>query len=340
MRIAALRWEAGSVSLDLGGERIALPLTISREQRYWLGLHCPPGGSLFLRQLQAPPLRWSASDASFRPLPSPPADPVQGWRIHADDRVSVRGKGVLYVLEANEIWSERPLPDDIHVVDVDLDAQGGLWCVGAVPGRRLPGCDTEAAVRVQAVPKAPFTSRPLSLGLLGSMRAVRQGAIGELARVDAMGEPVLLGSLCAWYIEDESAFLFALGARRDTMLRLRQQTVIAIDRSTVGVGRVFTSAAERIDMTAKKTTRVNLRPALEEAIGVPNRYLSLRAVWSQGDDLLVVIEVSQAERTSAADDGEWSAVCRSQDSGQHFSLLWKDPIEDGAEWVGVAALQR
>lgn len=64
------------------------------------------------------------------------------------------------------------------------------------------------------------------LGLFDAVRTAQQGGLGELRTVDAEGRPALATSLCSWFAEDESSFLYPVHpSGRHKVKRLKDDTV-------------------------------------------------------------------------------------------------------------------
>ncbi len=338
LTLAAIGWRAGeTVLLADGGEHLVGEL--SERRRYWLGIDTCLGAPLLRLPARPVPIaRWI--QGAVQPLPPPPLDPqdIKAWRCHpAIVAVSARSDDSLAVLRGAR-WSTRALPPGMQIQDVDFDPQGGLWCAGAVPSARIPRSDTEAALRYQADPAGPWVSRSPVLGALSSMRTIGAGGLEALRRVDAAGIPVLATSLCAWFLDDDSSFLFSKATsdtRRDTVLRLANDMVRIFDRSGT-TARVLTVGGRLWTRRGRGFKARDLKPAIRRCLGTERQHLTVRGADVRGEELALAVEIAPPGRDSAAGEAEASALLLSGDGGEHFALIRRDRWGDGVDWADVA----
>ncbi len=332
----ALLWRPDRLELTTAEGCHRLPWVVPDQKRYWIGLDGRLPGRLLLRLpgLPVPLLEWRAPEA--RPLPAPPAPScgdVHRWKVHPGRGwISFLDAPTLHLLEGGA-WRQCPLPPDLEVRDVSF-GQDALWVAGAAASRRNPGDEVEGALRVR-IGQGGFAARSPRLGPLAALRTLRQGGLGALRTVDAREAPVLATSLCSWFAEDESSFLFQLGDRKDRAHRLADDTVRCIDRSGSEGPRVLTTGGVLWTLGTGRPRALDLRPALCRALRVDRRALVLSDADLEGPHLAVALTLAPEGRTVVSDLSDGSAICVSADSGRTFELVHRAGPGEG-EWCGVA----
>ncbi|MCG8423616.1 MAG: hypothetical protein MJE77_37435 [Proteobacteria bacterium] len=313
--------------MEIDGVTHTIDDPVPRDERYWVRL----AGSVTAGLIVVGSSIWRWSGKAVQPVPcapgvSPHQHVFRGRRIVAvhDDAAFTWQKGS---------WTRHSLPAGFTAVGADFDQSGALWVVGSVQSDRMPGCDTEAAIR--KFRPGGWNSRALRLGPLATTRTINRGGMAQIRTIDAAGEPVIATSLCAWFVEDESSFLFTLRERKDRVTHLPNDVVRMVDRPAPGVARVWTVHGDLWTVDRRPVKR-SLRGPLLKALGLGPRHLVVRAVAGRGDEVLLAVEVAIEGRTSEADDGEYTAICGSSDEGRSFALRRIDRVIDGPEWCGVA----
>lgn len=327
MSQATLGWTPKGLVLEIDGVTRTIDDPVPRDERYWIRLAGSVAGGLMV--VGSSICRWSGE--TIQPVPCAPGVSPRQHEFRERGIVAVSDDGVFTRQDGG--WTHHSLPAGFTAVGADFDQSGALWVVGSVQSDRMPGCDTEAAIRVSHL--GGWDSRALRLGPLASIRTIKRGGMAQIRTIDAAGEPVIATSLCAWFVEDESSFLFTLGRHKDRVTHLASDVVRMVDRPAPGVARVWTVHGDLWTVDRRLVKR-SLRGPLLEALGLGPRHLVVRAVAAQGDEVLLAVEVAIQGRTSEADDGEYTAICWSSDEGRSFAVRRIDRIIDGPEWCGVA----
>jgi len=340
LRWVALEWRHDGARVVSPSGAVALPWVVAENERYALRL-AVGGERLWLRTADGrrPFMLSDDGGASFREIdPVPGSAPLSAFeaKVHrAAGVVSILDGATLWV-HAHGAWVPRPLPADIRVADVSLDARGGLWCAGAAASDRIPGETTEAAVRFQEHLGAPFVARSPRLGLADATRTIRDGGLAELRAVDAEGEPVVASSICSWLLDDSSSFLFVLGDHAE-VVRFGGEMIRTIDRSLPGAPRVFTGEGGVWQRDERRWQHRSLRAALARALDAGGRHLLVRGLAARGADLAAAVEVAP-EGAGVGVPAAFTAVCLSRDDGASFTVAARADFADGAELQDVAWL--
>lgn len=335
MDLATIIVLPGRVRLLLGRHRIEGELGVSESDRFDVRAWRSTDASVILRAPsgRSPLWRIAVDGSAIAPLPPVPGEgplEARAARVHGAAGVTtVLDPPVLWVLEPQDVWTPRALPDGMDVRDVSLDRAGGLWCAGEVPSGRIPGQDSELALRYQRHPGGRFGGRTPRLGLLDAARIVRHGGFTSLRHVDADGEPVVVTSICAWFLDDPSTFAFLVGAGKASVVRLEDETVAALDRPNPGQVRLVTHEANiwTLGGSGKPSSRP-LGPAVLSALGASSSQVVIRNAALRGDTIALAVEVN---------DGATSAALASRDGGATFEVVHR--AEGPAEvtdvvWMG------
>lgn len=341
---AALLWTADTVGVVTGGGDFGLGYAVAPDERYGLRLSADHVGRLYLRTVDEGQPLWVSLDkgASFKPAPPLPAGQtpvsIYNYKVHpASGVVSALGSRRLWVYSVPEgRWQARELPADIHVRDVSLDAQAGLWCVGSVDSRRLPGEETEAAVRYQPVPGAPFQPRPLRLTPADTARVIGEGGLAELRTINAEAAPPVATSICSWLLDDDSSFVFTTVANRTSVKRLKGEMICHIDRPRAGAVRVFTHQGSVWEGDGAAWKQHSLVAPLIKALTISKRQILIRGLDALGGRIAAAVEVSPPGAGDVAQDPEFTALCVSEDAGASFTVTRRLAFGDGGEIQDVA----
>lgn len=346
MRLASLVWTNDQLRILTENTEFTARLIIAPDERYALQLSADDTGRLYLRIPQGYPPFWMSQDggSTFIPIPSVPraGGPLSAYQCKVHKRsgliTAIEGRNLWVYTIGTERWQPRMLPENIHVRDVSFDLNGGLWCAGSVDSRRIPGLETEAAVRYQAQPEMSFQSRSPRLGPIDATRAVAYGGLEELRTVDAEGEPAIATSVCAWFLDDSSSFIFTFASKRTYFKRLKDEMIRFINRPQPGLVQVFTNQGGVWEGNGLKLKRGSILSSLRKALDMPDeRSILIRGLDCQENKIAVVVEVSPAGRDSAQDP-EFTAVCLSVDGGSMFDVVRRIAFADGAEIQDVAWL--
>lgn len=345
MTPGVLIWTPTAIEVIAGQHTHELRHAIPADQRYWFGIDGRIPGRLYLRcPALMPPFHVSTDGGqSFAPVPSLPLEAGDispfAWKLHpALPCLTARGSGVIWVLSHDGGWRPRAIATDLAVADVGFDPGGGLWCVGAVASTRIPGETTEAAARYQSAPGAPFAPASPRLDAGDSLRIIREGGLAALRSVDAEGVPVVATSLCSWFVDDESSFVFLLGSSRSIAKRIPAETVRRIDRSMSPRVRIFTCQAGLWQIEGGAFRHRSLVPALRRALSVRDRSLVVRGMDVEGSRWALAVEVCHEDK-DAASDPDVTAVCISSDDGESFEITHHRAFRDGAEILDVSWLR-
>ncbi len=187
---------------------------------------------------------WCSADGlAWRPLPPPPrplAMDALGLHPHLG-AASLFGDGpTLIGTEAG--WTELGLPHGATWLGADKD--GHFWAVGSRPATRVKGVEREAAYWQQD--GTDWVEQPVRLPWLDAARAIGGGGLESFSAIDALGDPLVLGSQCAWFLDDPSWFLFALrNDGRFRVTRLRDRRLVRLLRDEGGRPVAVTDDGER-----------------------------------------------------------------------------------------------
>lgn len=345
MTPGVLIWTPTAIEVIAGQHTCQLRYAIPADERYWFGIDGRLPGRLYLRcPALTPPFQVSTNGGqSFAPVPSLPLEAGDispfAWKFHpALSGLTARGSDVIWILSHDGGWRPRAMATDLTVADVDFDLRGGLWCVGAVASTRIPGETTEAAARYQSAPDAAFSPASPRLDAGDSLRVIRNGGLAALRSVDAQGVPVVATSLCSWFVDDESSFVFLLGSSRSIAKRIPSETVRRIDRSMSRYVRIFTCQAGLWQIEGGAFSHRSLVPALRRALGVRDRSLVVRGMDVEESRWVLAVEVSQEDK-DAASNPDVTAVCISSNDGESFEITHQREFRDGAEILDVSWLR-
>lgn len=245
MNLTSLVWSDGTLRVITSDTEFVLPQEFRKENRYWIKLSRDDEDRLYLRASHNRQPFWVSNDkATFMPVDPIPGNgepiPAYNCKVHPDTGLlTALEQQTLWTGNATGHWSARQLPPDLKVRDVSFDVTGGLWCAGAVTSDRIPGEDTEAAVRYQAHEGAPFEARSPRLSVRDAGKVIAQGGLAELRTIDASGHPVVATSICTWLLEDESSFVFFLDDQKTRVQKLKNELIRHIDRPHTDILRIF-----------------------------------------------------------------------------------------------------
>lgn len=346
MTFATLVWTPESVRVLTGPAEFTVEMTIAPEDRYWLGLFRDQMGQIYLRAAQKRQPFWISRDGdlNFDPLDPVPGDgePIPGYRckVHPTAGVVTAMEGHhVWVHTAADRWGRRELPEDLHVRDISIDPKGGFWCAGSVDSQRIPGEETEAAVRYQSEPGAPFQPRSPRLNPLDAARVIADGGLAELRTIDAENRPVIATSVCSWLLDDSSSFVFVFAPSRTHTRRLKGEMIRSIDRPKPGTVRVFTCQGTVWHGRGIRLKRHSIVGPIQKSLGISRRSILVRAVDTCEQRIVVAVEVSPPGVDGCVQDPEFTAVCVSINGGASFEMVHRFDFSEGIEiqdvtWLG------
>ena len=218
----------------------------------------------------------------------------------------------------------------MHVRDVSFDEREGLWFAGSVDSARIPGEETEAALRYQAASGAAFEPRSPRLAPLGAVKVVRKGGLAELRVVDAEGEPVVATSISS-PLDDSSSFVFVLGGARTYVRRLKGEMICHIDRPERELVRVFTHQGSVYQGGRAVRKSTSLVPPLLKALGVARRKILVRGLDARKSTIAAAVEVSPQGARDVGQDPAFTALCVSADAGNSFDVLLRVSFKEGED---------
>lgn len=344
MTPATLIWQPDRICVTSPQAEWQHSWVIPSAERFLLRLDADQSGNLYLRAPcgRAPYLISRDRGASFSAVPPVPGIVplrIPETKLHRLTGVlSVLEPGRLWLYPASGEWTARELPPELQVRDVSLDAQGGVWFAGSVSSERIPGEDTEGAVRYQASLSTPFEARSPRLGVVDAARAASQGGLAELRSIDAEGEPVVATSVCSTLFEDESSFCFVLSDGQAAVKRLADEMVRYLQRPRLGTVRVFTCQGGVWDFADGRFRRYSIATALRNALSIRHRPLLIRAMDAANRELAVIVEVPPQGVTDFGQDPEFTALCLSNDGGASFKVALQHNFRDGKELTSVTWL--
>jgi hypothetical protein len=320
----------------MGGE-FSYPVAITPDERYGLRLSADNAGRLYLRLVHGQHPLWVSSDqgTNFEPVPAIPAEgtafSVYSYKVHpAAAAISALERDIvwIYSMATNE-WQARSLPRDLHVHDVSLDSLGGLWFAGSVDSRRIPGEETEAAVRYQSGPGAAFEPRSPQLKPLDAVKVIRDGGLAEIRTIDAKSEPVVATSICSWLLDDSSSFVFIFGPTRTYFKRLKEEMICHIDRTQPGALRVFTHQGSIWWYVGNVWKQSSIVAPIVKSLLLSQRQILVRGLAARGEKIAAAVEVSPTGAGDIAQEPEFTAVCISEDGGASFEATQRIAFNDG-----------
>ncbi len=342
MELVTLLWTQDDIRVITEDTEFKAKLRIKSQDRYWLSLSSDYKGSIHLKIAQERCPFWISEDKgrTFKPLDCIPGDgsPIPGYRCKLH-----RGFGIVTALENNTLWvwgpsdrwKSRQLPQEMIVRDVSFDCEGGLWCAGSVISQRIPGEDTEAAVRYQAKEGSVFQSRSPRLDLQSALKVITKGGLTELRTIDAEGHLPVATSICSWFLEDESSFVYVFDHGRTYVTKLKTETVRYIDRPKPGIIRAFGCFGGIWQGMAARMKQQSITNSICEVLNEPKREILIRGMDAAGDKIAVAVEVGLSSISGFAQEPEFTAVCVSLDGGKSFELLHHFASGDDAEALDV-----
>lgn len=344
---ATLVWTPNDIRVLTSHNEFTMRFAVAADQRYSLRLSSDQTGRLFLRAVQDRQPFWISLDKgmNFEPIPPIPGEhsPISAYRCKVHPTagvVSALEHGLLWMhTVTTRHWQPRELPSDIHVRDISLDGQGGLWCAGSVDSRRIPGEETEAAVRYQATPAAAFQPRSPRLRPIDAVRVISEGGLAELRTIDAESEPVVATSVSSRLLDDSSSFVFIFAPNRTYVRRLKGEMVCLIDRSPIGTVRVFTHQGSIWQDRGTGWKRHSIVPAIVKSLMIPKRQILVRGLDAWGEEIAAAVEVAQPGVGDIAQDPEFTAACMSTDGGVSFTVTHRLTFKNGGEIEDVALLK-
>ncbi|MDN5940291.1 MAG: hypothetical protein L0H94_00285 [Nitrospira sp.] len=346
MGCAALVWTADELRVMTSSSEFRHRFAIAPGERYGLRLSSDDAGLLYLRTINDRQPFWVSFDrgSNFEPVPVIPAEhfPISAYnyKVHpASGVISALGRDVLWIYTVTTSqWQPRELPSDVHVRDVSLDRQQGLWCAGSIDSRRIPGEETEAAMRYQPAPGASFQPRSLSLSPLDAVGVIKEGGLAELRTVDAESEPVVATSICSWLLDDSSSFIFTLVQKRTDVRRLKGEMICNIDRSQLSMLRVFTHQGSVWQGSGNVWKQYSIVAPIVKALTISRRQILIRGLDVRRDKIAAAVEVSPPGVGDIAQEPEFTAVCISVDGGMSFQVTHRLAFKIGGEFQAVAWL--
>jgi len=344
---AALVWTPDAVRVLTSCSEFDLRLAIDRRDRFGLRLWSDYAGLLYVRVIDERRPLWISADkgATFKAIPLIPAEekPVSAYncKLHpASGIISALGCDRAWIYDGvSGQWGSRELPPDMHVKDVSIDAKQGFWYAGSVHSQRIPGEKTEAAMRYQPAPGAPFQPRSPRLSYADAVKVIKEGGLTELRTVDAEGEPVIATSLCAWLLEDSSSFIFVFDSDRTFASRLKDELISHVDRSS-NLLRIFTYQGSVWERNGSRwEQRDSLAGPIKRSLKVSKQTVLVRGLDVRQGKIAAAVEVGPPGAIDVAPDPELTAVCFSTDNGKSFELAHQEMSRSGAEiqdvvWIG------
>jgi hypothetical protein len=339
---AALLWTPDEIRVLTPNGEYRRRTSIAPDDRYCLRLISDDAGRLYLRTVDnRQPFAISLDQGRhFEPvLPIPAARTVispYNYKVHPSS-------AVITALEPGQLWSysitsarweSRDLPPDLHVRDVSFDANDGLWCAGSVASRRIPGEETEAAVRYQWAPAAAFESRSPRLGVLDAAKVIRQGGLAELRTIDAASDPVVATSICSWLLDDSSSFVFVFKPKKTHVQRLKGEMICRIDRSKPGALRVFTHQGTVWQQRWAIWNQSSLVQPIVKSLARSTQRILIRGMDACQETIATAVELSRPEDQ----EPELTALCVSESGGTLFEGFFRRMFNN-AEILDVALLR-
>lgn len=337
-------WTPDDIRVLTKSGKFRLRRAINPDDRYSLRLRSDYAGRLYLRVVQdRQPFMISFDNGlNFEPVPSIPGGgaPISAYhcKIHpALGIITVLETGLLWMYSVlTRQWQPRELPSDIHVCDVGLDAQGGLWYAGSSDSRRIPGEKTEAAVRYQTERSAAFQSRSPRLTPLAAASVIDEGGLADLRTIDAECEPIITTSICSWLLDDSSSFVFIFYPNSTYVRRLKGELICHIDRPRRSTVRVFTYEGSVWQDSGTGLKRYSMVGAIEKALNIRKRRILVRGLDTRGEKIVAALEVNPPGSGDIAQEPEFTAVCMSVDGGKSFALTHRLTFKNGGEIQDVA----
>lgn len=316
------------------------------DKRYGPRLSSDNAGLLYLRTMddRQPFLVSFDSGSNFEPVPPIPAKhaaiSAYDYKVHpVSGVISALGRDLLWVyIMTSSQWQPREVPSDIHVRDVSLDGQQGLWCAGSVDSRRIPGEETEAAVRYQPTPGAVFEPRSPHLSPLDAIKVIKDGGLAELRTIDAESQPVVATSICSWLLDDSSSFIFSFVPKRTYVKRLKGEMICRIDHSRLSALRVFTHQGSVWQSSGNVWKQSSIVAPILKSLVISGRKILIRGLDVRRERIVAAVEVSPSGAGDIAQDPEFSAVCTSMDEGKSFKVSKRLSFKTEGEIQDVAWL--
>lgn len=342
MELATLLWSQDDIRVITKDTDCKAKLRIESQDRYWLSLFSDYKGCIHLKVAQERCPFWISEDkgGTFKPLDCIPGDgpPIPGYRckLHRSfGIVTALENNTLWVWSPSDRWKSRQLPQEMSVHDVSFDCEDGLWCAGSVSSQRIPDEDTEAAVRYQAKEGSVFQSHSPNLNLQSALKVITKGGLTELRTIDAEGHLPVATSICSWFLEDESSFVYVFDHGRTYVTKLKAETVRYIDRPKSGIIRVFGCFGGIWQGMAARMKHQSIANGIREALSKPKCEILIRGMDASGEKIAVAVEVGSPSVSGFAQEPEFTAVCVSLDGGKSFELLHCFASGDDAEVLDV-----
>jgi|GEM_PF-2618834 len=342
MNLASLVWSDSLLRVITSDAEFVVPQEFRKENLYWIKLFRDHEDRLYLRASQNRQPFWVSSDkATFTPVDPIPGRgeplPEYNCKVHPDSGlITALERHTLWTGNTTGHWSARQLPPDLKVRDVSFDGNGGLWCAGAVASDRIPGEETEAAVRYQTEEGAPFEAQSPRLNIRDAGKVIAHGGLAELRSIDAGGHPVVATSICSSLLEDESSFVFFLGGQKTRVQKLKNELICHIDRPQTDTLRIFGCRGGLWKGSAPKLKRITIKESLMEMLGLSGREILVRGMDTSEESIALAVEIGQPDVLDVAQDPEFSAVCISMDGGVSFEMQQRFEFTDGVEALDVA----
>lgn len=331
-----LWWERGRLRLSSDGQGYGVPdLEVPTEQLAGIGFGVDRYWELAVPGPAGPRFWWSRDGAGWRELPAPP----RGFSSEAAYGLVPRLGGLfivepgwLQVKRVDEDWATLPLPDG--AIWAGLGADGALWAVGSRPAVRVRNAPREAAAWHRERGAESWKAVELRAPWWDAYRAIQGGGFEQLRAVDATAHPVVLGSECAWFLEDPSWFLFVARADgRWTIQRLPNRALAHLERTPEGRPLALTADGELWDWNGQKWIPRGAASALEKALsawGATGR----RSIFSVVDGasvyglaVLFADDGSRRERAVKSEDGgrTWHERTLGEDPECRVLAAWRCP---------------
>ena len=192
-------------------------------------------------------------------------------------------------------------------------------------------------MRYQSTPGAAFQPRSPHLSYVDAVKVVKQGGLSEFRTVDAESGPIVATSLCSWFLEDSSSFIFTFDSKRTFVSKLKGELISYIDRSSNSL-RVFTYQGSVLERNGSRWERHPIVAPIERSLRVSGRKILVRGLDVRQEKIAAAVEVSPPGAADIAQDPELTAVCLSTDNGKSFEVTHHMTFESGAEVQDVVWL--
>jgi len=171
---------------------------------------------------------------------------------------------------ADRVWRSLPLPEGATWVEVGTNSE--WWAIGSQPSNRngLLKTDREVALWYRAGLDNEWINLPIRASWWDTYWAIQDGGFEELQGIHAKGNPLVLASECAWFLDDPSWFLFTQKSTGEFAIqKLLNRSLTQIENDVRGRSIILTTDGEIWDWNGSQWKPRGIAVAISKALGKP-----------------------------------------------------------------------